>query len=267
MLNDLSAYINDHLFDIISLVLTLGGGLFALIEIRSSVKNNRANYINDILHRIMDDEGIRMFLNYADYGKDWYTNEFHHGTEEDRIVARNADKTLFNYNYVCYLIDEKIINKKETELIAYYMYVLAHDDELGRYFLDLYQYSVLNNEQFPFMYYLNFCIKEGLIPAAVRDKRYFFEIMKLESDINRKKKPTCPPEIMEIRDRYGKKLFIHFVSRCEFCRYYDKDNDDNKNHNKCKEGKKTEDHYWMTSDSPCSLFCFDENKWKSEMQH
>ena len=29
------------------------------------------------------------------------------------------------------LQDEKIINSKETELIAYYMYVLAHDDELG----------------------------------------------------------------------------------------------------------------------------------------
>ena len=140
MQNDLASFLLDHIFEIISLLLTIGGGLFALFELRNSVKNNRANYVNDIVHRITDNSDIQSFLNYVEYGNDWYTDKFHHGTDEERAIARKADKTLFNYNYVCYLIDEKIINSEIESGKAVYQFLAHNDyDEAAKQYLMLVQ--------------------------------------------------------------------------------------------------------------------------------
>lgn len=265
---DIASFLLEHIFEIVSLLITVGGGLFALVELRNSVKNNRANYINDIVHRITENSDIQYFLNFVEYGNEWYTDKFHHGTEEERVIAVKADRTLFNYNYVCYLIDEKIINKKETELIAYYMYVLAADDEIGSYFLDLYQYTMLDNERFPFRYYLDFCIKEGCLPKAICDRRYFPEIMKYESDTNCGKKTTCPQELLDVREKYGRRLFIEYVSRCRFCKHFPggTDKDYTESEKKCRKNEVCSIHFWMTHSKPCPYFRFMEDRWNESME-
>ncbi len=253
---ELVQFLIDHSIEIVSLLVTVAGGLFALVELRSSVKNNRANYVNDILHRINDSDDIQNFLYYVEYGNDWYTNEFHHGTPEQRMIARKADKAFFNFNYICYLVHEGIINKQEIKLICYYLYVIAHDDELGSYFLDLYQYTMLYNEQFPFRYYLEFCIKEGCIPETICNKKYFFEIMKYESDRNNGKPVTCPQDIIDTHMKYGSRLFIESVSRCSHCKYYAGEKD-----GLCKKKELCTDHYWMTRNPPCQEFTFLPERW------
>ena len=254
---ELVQFLIDHSIELITLLFTVIGGLFALYELRTSVKNNRANYVNDILHKINDSDDIQNFLYYVEYGNDWYTNEFHHGTPEQRMIARKADKAFFNFNYICYLVHEGIINKQEIKLICYYLYVVAHDDELGSYFLDLYQYTMLNKEHFPFRYYLEFCVMEGCISKTIYNKKYFFELMKYESDCNHKNPVTCPKEILETHRNYGNRLFINSVSRCYHCKYYGGESS-----GPCKKQVICEDHYWMTRGTPCQDFTFLPERWK-----
>lgn len=257
MPTDVVSFLLEHIFDIITLAVTVTGGVFALYELRLSVKSNRAGYVNTLLDRITQNDDIQYFLNYVDYDSDWYTEEFHHGTDEQRSIARKADKTLFTFNYICYLYSEKMINEKEMKIFDYYLFVLAHDEELGCYFLDLYQYAMLNNDIFPFGYFLDFCIRNGGISAAVKDERYFYELMKYESDLNAKKKPSCPQEILNVRSRYGNNLYINSVFRCDYCKHFDR------NSSTCPlKGAGFEEHYKMTSGTPCDKFDFVKARWK-----
>ena len=178
-LNALHEYYKNNFLDVIGFVLTVIGGGFALVQWRDAIKNNRARYVKELLSLIMDDEKIQQFLYISDYGKDWYTKEFHR--DETHEIARICDRTLFTYNYICYLYDIKEINQKELEIFTYYMLSLGHDKQLTCYFLDLYQYSIHNGTKFPFDHYLSFCERNGCVSREVRNKDFFFYYLKMQS--------------------------------------------------------------------------------------
>ena len=84
-------------------------------------------------------------------------------------------------NYICYVVDVKIIRKKEKDLFDYYLSALAQCKDMKRYLFDLYQYSIHNNKPFLFTYFLDLSIKQGILPKAMKDKNFFKYIMLSES--------------------------------------------------------------------------------------
>jgi len=251
MFEEVLSFVNDNI-DFISLLITVLCAAIAIYELRLSAKSTRAGYVNELLNRITENEDIQSFLLHVDYENDWYTDKFHHGDDDERVIAQKADKTFFTFNYICYLYKEKMLNKKEMEIFNYYIDVLASDDEVGCYFLDLYQYTLFKDERFPFGYFLDFCIKKGYIPSAIKDKNYFFEVMKYESDKNSGKDSKFPNEIKNVYEKYGKKLFIKpSVNRCENCKYY------NAKDKICYKKKGNYKEYeFMTVGSYCELFLY-----------
>ena len=175
-------YASEHFFDLAGFLAAAVGGGLALVQWRASIKNNRAEYVKDLLRSIMDDPQIQKFQGLTDYGTDWYTAAFHRSDESD--TAQIADRTLFTYNYICYLYDTKVINKNELEIFTYYMLALAHDDDLICYILDLWQYSMFSGRKFPFGHYLTFCEKNGCVSRAVRNKKYYYYDLAAESKEN-----------------------------------------------------------------------------------
>lgn len=256
-LDALQEYVADHFFDVCGFLLTVAGGGFALLQWRASIKNNRAKYVKDLLRSIMDDPQIQRFQGVTDYGTDWYTEAFHRGGDDG--IARDADRTLFTYNYICYLYDTKVINKNELEIFTYYMLALAHDDELTCYFLDLWQYSMFSDRKFPFGHYLSFCEKNGCVSRSVRDKKFYFYDLAAESQENGHDTGIVVPEnIRALRAKVGDRLYIETVSRCEHCRHYAD--------GKCTAKSDVSAHYWAGMNAACSAFDFDPARWNNERE-
>lgn len=251
-LEALREYVSEHFFDVCGFLLTVAGGGFALLQWRASIKNNRAKYVKDLLRGIMDDPQIQKFQGLTDYGTDWYTEAFHRGGDSE--TARIADRTLFTYNYICYLYDTKVINKNELEIFTYYMLALAHDDELTCYFLDLYQYSLFSGRKFPFGHYLSFCEKHGCVSRSVRDPKFYFYLLCLEAQENgRDTGITVPEDIVSLRRLVGGRLYIETVSRCAHCRHYAD--------GKCGAKADPDAHFWAGMHKECGAFDFDPGRW------
>ncbi len=252
MLTGLHQYFLDNFLDAIGFLLTVIGGGFALLQWRASIKNNRADYVEKLLSKVMDDEQILEFQRLTDYGKEWYNEEFHRS--EDRHIPVIADRTLFTYNYICYLFDTKVINKSELEIFTYYMLALAHDDQLACYFLDLYQYSVSSGRKFPFEHYLTFCENSGCVSRAVREKKYFFYVLCIESQANQHDiEVRVPDEVRALHKLVGYRLYIRSVSRCEHCKCFED--------GKCTAKQSVSDHLWLCADNPCPSFDFETSLW------
>lgn len=242
------------LIDHVELVAAVCGGIIALFQWRESNTNRRAEYLNSLLEKLWDNKDIQDFILLNDYDKDWYNEAFHRS--EDKTLPTLADKTLSFMNYICYVVDVKIIRKKERGLFDYYLSTLAQCKDMRRYLFDLYQYSVLNKKPFLFGYFLDVCIKQQLLPKGIKDKNYFRYIMLKESYANKGLSYQLPIEIAEIKQELGDRLLLRTCSRCEHCtRFVD---------GKCSAKHNKDEHYWLpvNQKSLCDDFDFNENTWQ-----
>ena len=93
----------------ISLLLVIIGGPFAYHKWRRDIALKKADYINELTDKIRTDPIIRDTLYILDYGKPWYSIEFHFGSPMEVKV----DKTLSYFSYICYLRNQRIISDTE----------------------------------------------------------------------------------------------------------------------------------------------------------
>lgn len=238
----------SFLINNIELILALCGGIFALLQWKESNNNRRAEYLDSLLNKLWDNKDIQNFILLNDYDKNWYNEGFHRS--EDKTIPTLADKTLSFMNYICYIVKVKIIRKEEKGLFDYYLSALAQNPDMRHYLFDLYQYSALNKKPFLFSYFLDLCIKQGLLPKAFKNKQYFEYILKEESCKNKNIPYQLPKEIKELKSEFKDQLFLHTYSRCRHCKNYINE--------KCNSGKNTDDFFWLPSQQTnvCSSFDF-----------
>ena len=238
----------------IELIVAVCGGIIALFQWKESNNNRRAEYLDTLLTKLWENKDIQNFILLNDYDKDWYNEEFHRS--EDKTIPTLADKTLSFMNYICYVVEAKIIQKKERALFDYYLSALAQCKDMRRYIFDLYQYSILNNKPFLFTYFLDICIKQDLLPSAIKDRNYFKYIMCQESFRNKGKEYKLPLEIEQLKNEFGSSLLLQTCSRCEHCCKLVE--------GKCMAMQKKENHEWLpvNQNNPCGAFDFNEEKWK-----
>ncbi len=248
----------SFIIDNIEFLAAICGGIFALLQWRESNTNKRAEYLNSLLDRLWENKDIQNFILLNDYDKDWYNEEFHRS--EDKTIPALADKTLSFLNYICYVVDVKIIRKKERGLFDYYLSALAQCKDMKRYLFDLYQYSILNQKPFLFTYFLDVCIKQGLLPKAMKNKNYFKYIMMKESAKNKGLPYFLPKEISDITEELNNQLFLKTCSRCEHCKKF--------TNGKCSAMQDTQLYYWLPLNqySVCSAFDFDEASWNVKIR-
>lgn len=96
---------------IISVCLVIAGGIFGFFQWRKNVLLKRAGYINELTEKIRTDAYIKDVIYMFDYGKEWYSEQFHKSGE----LELKVDKTLSYFSYICYLKKQRIISKKEFD--------------------------------------------------------------------------------------------------------------------------------------------------------
>lgn len=245
----------SFLIDKIELIAAICGGIIALFQWRESNINRRTEYLNSLLEKLWSNKDIQDFILLNDYDKDWYNEAFHRS--DDKTLPTLADKTLSFMNYICYVVDMKIIKKKERGLFDYYLSTLVQCKDMRRYIFDLYQYSVINKKPFLFGYFLDVCIKQGFLPKGIKDKNYFKYIMIEESAKNKNKSYKIPDEIELLKQEfYTNELYLRTCSRCEHChKFID---------GECSARQNIKEHYWLpvNQNCPCDEFDFNEKNWK-----
>ena len=246
-MKSLILYISEN----IELIVAICGGIFALLQWRESNNNSRAEYLDSLLNKLWDNEDIQNFILLNDYDKTWYNEAFHRS--EDKTIPTLADKTLSFMNYICYVVKVKIIRKEERGLFDYYLSALAQSRDMRHYLFDLYQYSVLNNKPFLFTYFLDVCIKEGLLPKRFKDANYFKYLLKEESCKNKNIPYQLPKEIQNLKNEFNEQLFLHSYSRCSHCKKF--------LNQKCSIGKNVAEYFWLPvqQNNKCSSFDFTED--------
>ena len=121
----------------VSLTLAIIGGIFAYYQWKKNTLLKRAEYINELTEKIRTDKDISETVYILDYGKPWYSREFHGSGENERKM----DKTLSYFSYICYLKKQKIITKKEFTFFKYEAIRILQSLQIQDYFYNLYHFA------------------------------------------------------------------------------------------------------------------------------
>ena len=154
-------YLSD-IISIISLLLIIGGGIFAYVRWRRDVTLKKADYINELTDKIRTDSIIRDTLYLLDYGGSWYSREFHSGSPMEVKI----DKTLSYFSYICYLRDRRIISKKEFNFFKYKLERILGNQGVQDYLYNLYHFSRKCKLPSSFHYLVEYGKKHKILDAA-----------------------------------------------------------------------------------------------------
>ena len=150
-------YVSD-IISIISLFLAVVGGVFACIQWKESVRNKRADYINDLTEKIRTDEDIREIIYLLEYDEFVYDETFHGSGE----LERKIDKTLSHFSYICYLKKTKQIRKVEFSFFKYEIERIISNTQIEEYLFNLYHFANKTSTPITFKYLFEYGKKHKL---------------------------------------------------------------------------------------------------------
>lgn len=150
----------SDILSLISIILVIIGGLFAYQQWKYSNKTKRANFIDQILSKLRFDREMVEAINIIDYDFLWYDENFHHNHEE---VEYKIDKALSYLSYICYLLKEKHISKRDFIILEYEINRTCVSPDVQCYLWNLYHFSISQKSKCSFQYLIEYGIKNKLI--------------------------------------------------------------------------------------------------------
>lgn len=160
VLLDINNWSVSDILTLISIILAIFGGLFAYQQWKYSNKTKRANFIDQILNKLRFDREIVETINMIDYDFSWYNEKFHHNHND---VEYKVDKTLSYLSYICYLIKEKHISKRDFIILEYEINRTCISPDVQCYLWNLYHFSVSQKSKCSFQFLIEYGIQNKLI--------------------------------------------------------------------------------------------------------
>ena len=145
-----------ELLGVISLVFTAIGGIFIFFQWRKSLKIKRAEFIYQIIDKLVTDKDLLDASYQLEYDLDWYDESFHQENTES-----NIDKLLYFINYICYLRSSGNISEKEFDNFRYQVHRVCIS--CRKYLWNLYHFSIKNDALCPFQLIINYGIQNDLL--------------------------------------------------------------------------------------------------------
>jgi hypothetical protein len=156
----------DQYLSLSSLLLVIVGGIFAGFQWQMSNKTKRIELINQIIEKLRFDQGMAQTMYRIDYGKLWYDEKFHTGTELEFAV----DKLLSYFSYICYLKKTKNISGKEFSILQYEVNRVCNSNQVQSYLWNLYHFSKQLNSKCSFDYLISYGIENKLFDDSFSNK-------------------------------------------------------------------------------------------------
>lgn len=133
--------------------------VFVGIQIWQKFRMDHSKQVLDMLNKTRSEQDMAELLYQLDYNKFHYDAYFH-GSQTERLV----DNVLHYYEYILYLRDINIINKKEFQFFEYDIQRIVCNQDMQSYFFTLYHF-VKNKLSFKYQRLLKYGRKNGWIGA------------------------------------------------------------------------------------------------------
>lgn len=159
MLNINNWSVSDVL-SLISIIIAIIGGIFAYGQWRYSNKTKRADFISQIINKLRFDKEMADTISTIDYDFTWYDENFHNGNNE---LEYKIDKALSYLSYICYLIAERHISKRDFIILEYEINRACISPAVECYLWNLYHFSTFQNAKCSFQYLIEYGIQNKLI--------------------------------------------------------------------------------------------------------
>lgn len=166
-----NTYSVSDIISAVSAVLVVIGGLFAFVQWRKNVALKRASYINELTEKIRTDPDIKDIVYLFDYEDRWYSSHFHGSGE----LERKVDKTLSYFSYICYLKNQKLINKKDFKFFQYEIDRILINPDVQDYFYNLYHFSSKFKMPFTFFYLFKYGKRKKMFDASFFDNKSYIK--------------------------------------------------------------------------------------------
>ena len=129
-------WLETNWFSLFSIIALGIGGIFALIQWHKSIQLKRSEFINQIIEKLRFNNEIVKAMYLVDYDQTWYDENFHGASEKEYVI----DKLLSYLSYICYLIKEHHLKKKESSILEYELRRACESWSVQAYLYNLYHF-------------------------------------------------------------------------------------------------------------------------------
>lgn len=143
-----------------SLIVAAIGVPLVIIQLHSSKKTQRGKLVGNLLQRFQSDKALSSAFSIIEYKNGWYDSSFHDNSEGNEV---KMDQFLLFCNYICYLMKEKMITKKDFELFQYWLKRTCESSDVQNYLWNIYHYSLKQESPCSFSDLIEYAIKEEMI--------------------------------------------------------------------------------------------------------
>lgn len=152
----------SNICELLSIVFTVMGGIFAYKKWDESNRIKRAEFIKQIIEKLRFDENMVKVMYKIDYEDKWYDKNFHGSNSEIEI-----DKLLTYMSYICYIYKMKNIKSKEFKILCYELKRTCLSHDVQSYLWNLYHFSKKQKTDCMFQYLIDYGIKNNIIDEAL----------------------------------------------------------------------------------------------------
>ena len=170
----------SNCFELISLVIAIIGGSFALYQWTKSNTYKRGDIVESLIETINDDQDIATIMDICDWNDGFiYNGKFSISKAASRSdlvgmsseeLFKKIDRTLAHFSYICYLKSSKALTKKEMRIFNYKIRRLADNMHIANYLFSLYHWSDSLGVQMSYIYLADYCIKKGYLHKDFKER-------------------------------------------------------------------------------------------------
>ncbi len=140
--------------------------IFGIFQYRMRKKEKRSEVLTNLMADFRNDSDMQSFLQMIDYGESWYGPQFHNGP-----IETTADNTFQFFDNILQNKENRSLQENDFTFFKYYIDRIVRNEDTLTYFYNLYQFTKLVNQDFPYQRLVNYAKKNGFLNAEEFEKR------------------------------------------------------------------------------------------------
>ena len=162
----------DHEIEFFTVVFSVLGGLFGLVQWKKGNDYKRAEMAKLLINQTRDDKEIAYIIDLIDWNKGiYYKGKFKYQKEavikysltDEQQLFIAIDRTLAHFNYICYLKALHIFKRKDMALFDYLIKRIFNNIEICNYLYSLLYWTVGLNVACSYKHLICYGLKRGFI--------------------------------------------------------------------------------------------------------
>lgn len=165
-MNNITSLSFAEFIAIATLLVGLISVVFVGIQLWQKVKMDHSKQVLDMMNKTRLEQDMVELLYQLDYNHFHYDYRFHQGGQLEQLV----DNVLHYYEYILYLRNRNILNKKEFQFFEYDIQRIVGNHDMQNYFFTLYHFVKRGDMSFKYRRLLKYGRKHGWIEEDFYNK-------------------------------------------------------------------------------------------------